>query len=106
MNRTAQLLRMLCTASLLALALVALGCTGEREKISFEQFSEYVRTDKVAEVTVLKPANPESEPAKVEGRYRRSIEGTTATLFETEGKIDEAMIAQMKASGVIINYKE
>jgi hypothetical protein len=106
MNRTAQILRLLMGSVLLSMVLFVAGCAGEKDKVTFEQFSELVRTDRVAEVTVYKPTEGKEENHIV-GRYRRPAPpGTTALDFETDGKVDDTMIAQLKASGVSINFKD
>ncbi len=77
-------------------------CT-HREPVPFGVFQELVRRDEVAEVTVYKPVEPKKE-MKVEGRYRRSR--GDGSYFQTEGIVDEFIVGQMKASGVILTFRE
>jgi hypothetical protein len=78
---------------------------GVRQEISFAQFSEDVRTYQVSEVTIFKPKNPAVDLFRIEGRYRRR-QGQQSNLFVSQGRVDENVIAALKAAGVRLYFQE
>lgn len=90
----------------LCLACEATPDTGaNRAEISYARFSEDVRTYQVSEVTIFKPNDPEKDLFRIEGRYGHRA-GKKVTRFVTFGRINEDVIASLKAAGVAIQYQE
>src|SRR5687768_16838646 len=105
MNRSTKLIRIFLGASALLVTLLMGACAGEPDKISEEEFFQYLNSTMISEVTVYKPADANAA-AKVEGRFHRIPEGKKSLFFVVEMKVDEDKIAQMKSSGVKPNFKE